>query len=75
MNEKIEVGFVVLEGKKIGVTVRKCQVQVGKKKKTNCWVTARVRGELGPRLEKVEKKLSKRPRAKEKLQDGKQQAI
>jgi hypothetical protein len=61
------IGFVVLEGAKILVKVRKSE--------SNRWVSARSRGELGLHLVRVEKVLKKTGGAKRKLQEWKELPI
>lgn len=64
MKEKI--GFVMLGGRKILITVRDGN--------TSYWVTMRS-GEAGPHLAKIERALKKKNRAAEKLLDWKGLAI
>ena len=61
-----QVGFVMLGGKKILVSVRNGQ--------TSKWITMR-RGVEGQRLEKLERALKKKHGSAQKLLDGKAQAI
>jgi hypothetical protein len=62
MNEPT-YGFVILQGQKIFVTVRKMQA--------HHWITAQTGAHPGARLEKIEKKLMKVNGARSKLLDGK----
>jgi hypothetical protein len=64
--KKDQLGFVMLGGRKILVTVRAGN--------TSNWITMR-RGAEGERLEKIERVLKKKHGAAQKLLDGKMQAI
>jgi hypothetical protein len=61
-----KTGFVVLQGRKILITVRDGN--------TSHWVSARA-GQDGPRLTSIERALKKVRGAREKLLDGKMQAV
>ena len=63
---KDQIGFVLLGEKKILIRVRDGQ--------TSRWVSARA-GQDGPRLTSVERALKKVKGARERLLDGKMQAL